>query len=95
MRPLLIWLGVLALAMVGLDVYTIYRFDLPLAVRGPISETIDTTIDATNEAAIPMLFIFTPMGLLIAHTLFVARVTAKTYENYFELAWKHGIQVVT
>ncbi len=89
MRPLLIWLGVLALVIVGLDAYTIYRFDLPLMVLG----TISANVDATGEAAIPTLFFFLPIALLIAHTLFVAHQTTRTYENYFERAWNHGIQV--
>lgn len=93
LRPVLIWLGALAVVIAGLDVYAVYRFNLPLSIAGTISETIE----ATNEVATVTLFFYLPIGLLIAHTLFVAAQSrnraSSPYENYFELAWKHGIQV--
>jgi hypothetical protein len=87
-RTFAIWIVTAAVIMAGLGVYDILRDPTVALVNG----------DQPRNVPVGPLWFAAAAGLFIAHALVVAgdadRKYVATYPRYFDIAWKHGVQVV-
>jgi len=82
LRALLAWIGFLAVVIAAVSLAAAYK-------AGPLL--------TMSEDVFPKVGAVLLVGLFVAHTLFIAAQNNGTfiapYNTYFELAWKHAVQI--
>ncbi|NNG25364.1 DUF4153 domain-containing protein [Telluria aromaticivorans] len=86
-RPLLLWLGTAAALIVAFAFYDAWRME-GIHLPQPAPRAIEPS---------PQLCVFLAAGFFIAHALVLAGAQERRriagYTNYFEIAWKLGVQL--